>query len=89
MKRWVAILLLSVTLVFLGATSADPCAEVGQDNCAPICHVYCADGCSLAVVPEPPATPAPDPMPGLVYERTGTRAVLCIELEPEKEPPRI
>ena len=89
MKRWTAIFLLCFSLVYLGATSIDPCSEGVRDECAPICHVFCADGCSTAVVPESPVPPPPDALPGPVYEKTVVRPVLCLDPEPEKEPPRV
>lgn len=88
MKRWIAILILCLSLGYLGTTSVDPCAEGVRDECAPICHIFCADGCSTSVVPESPAPPPPDPMPRPAYETTFVQPILCLDLEPEKEPPR-
>jgi hypothetical protein len=87
-KRWVAILLLCLASVYLGATGVDRCAEGPEDDCAPICHILCADGCATVPVPEAPVPPSPDPQPCLCFtaERAGT--LVSLDIEPEKDPPR-
>jgi hypothetical protein len=88
MRRLAAILLLCLASFYLGATSLDECADGVNDDCAPICHILCADGCATVPVPDSPAPPAPDPLPHLCYgvERAGHLVSLVIE--PEKDPPR-
>ncbi len=88
LRRWVAILLLCLTGMYLGATSLDACVEGPGDDCAPICHLLCADGCATAPVPEPPAPPSPDTLPDrcFVAERAGS--LVSLDIEPEKDPPR-
>lgn len=88
MRRWVAVLMLSLSLAYLGATSMDSCTEGVRDDCAPVCHIFCIDGCSTAVVPGSPEPPPPDSLPGPVYLVKVNQPILCFDLEPEKEPPR-
>lgn len=88
MRRWVAILLLCLASVYLGATSLDPCAEGVKDDCAPVCHIFCADGCATVPVPEAPAAPAPDAPPRPRYEAERAENLVDLVMEPEKEPPR-
>jgi len=89
MRRWIAILLLCLASVYLGATSLDRCAESVVDDCAPVCHILCADGCATVPVPETPVPPSPDasPRPCFVAERVVD--LVSLDIEPEKEPPRV
>lgn len=89
MKRWVAILLLCLVSFYLDATSLDQCTEGVNDNCAPICHIFCADGCATVPVPEAPVPPAPDLMPRTRYEVKQAEQLVSLVVEPEKDPPRI
>lgn len=88
MRRWVAILILCLASFYLGATSLDQCSDGVSDDCAPICHIFCADGCATVPVPDSPVPPSPDPLPSprFIAERVVNRVNL--EIEPEKDPPR-
>lgn len=88
MRRWVAILLLCLASIYLGTTSLDQCAEGVGDDCAPVCHIFCADGCGTVPVPEAPRPAAPDPLPGPRFEVEPVERLICMDLEPEKDPPR-
>lgn len=90
MRRWVAILLLCLSSLYLGATSLDACAggPPGDDCAPPICHILCADGCATAPVPEAPAPSPPDPLPQHRFLAERIEDLVSLELEPEKEPPR-
>ena len=88
MRRWIAILLLCLASVYLGATSLDQCAEGPEDDCAPICHILCADGCGTVPMPEPPRPPAPDPLPDPPFLVERSTGLISLDIEPEKEPPR-
>ena len=88
MRRWVAILLLCLASVYLGATSLDQCAEGLDDDCAPICHVCCADGCGTVPVPEAPAPRTPAPLPSPRFEAKRIVDLVSLDIEPEKDPPR-
>ncbi len=88
MRRWAAILLLCLASFYLGATSFDQCAEGVNDDCAPICHILCADGCATVPVPESPVPPAPDPLPRPCYEAERAENLVSLVIEPEKDPPR-
>lgn len=88
MRRWVAILLLCLASLYLGATSLDQCAEGPGDDCAPVCHILCADGCATVPVPEAPRAPAPDPLPDPVFLAEPAAHLITLDIEPEKEPPR-
>lgn len=88
MRRWVAILLLCLASFYLGATSMDACAEGVNDDCAPICHIFCADGCATVPVPEPPVPPLPESLPDHRYEAERVGNLVCLVIEPEKDPPR-
>jgi hypothetical protein len=89
MRRWVAILLLFLASVYLGATSLDQCAEGVADDCAPVCHVFCADGCGTVPVPEAPVPPSPDPLPKTRFESERVEPPVSLDTEPEKDPPRV
>lgn len=88
MRRWVAILLLCLASLYLGDTSLDQCAEGVNDDCAPVCHIFCADGCATVPVPDTPVPPAPDPLPRPRYEAEQAENPVELVIEPEKEPPR-
>jgi hypothetical protein len=88
MKRWLAILLLCLASVYLGATSVDLCVEGSEDACAPICHILCADGCATVPVPEAPVPPSPDPLPSLRFLPEQVVNLVSLHIEPEKDPPR-
>jgi hypothetical protein len=49
-------LVLAIVVAFVGATFVDHCAPGTDDDCPPVCHLACADGC--AVAPVEPARPA-------------------------------
>lgn len=89
MRRWIAILLLFLASIFLGATGVDGCAEGVQDDCAPICHIFCADGCGTVPIPEAIVPPSPDPLPRPTFEAQKVVSLVSMDLEPEKTPPRI
>ena len=88
MRRWVAILLLCLSSLYLGATSLDACAEGPRDVCAPNCHILCADGCATAPVHEAPVPPSPDPLPRSTFVADTFENLVSLNIEPEKEPPR-
>ncbi|MFN7958705.1 MAG: hypothetical protein U0P46_10355 [Holophagaceae bacterium] len=88
MRRWIAVLLLCLASIYLGATSLDQCAEGVRDDCAPICHIFCADGCATVPVPEAPAPPSPDPLPAPRFEASPAERLVSLDPEPEKDPPR-
>lgn len=88
MRRWVAILLLFLASVYLGATSVDRCAEGLEDDCAPICHILCADGCGTVPVPEASVPRLPDSLPKPCFVAERVVNLVNIEIEPEKDPPR-
>jgi len=88
MRRWVAILLLCLASFYLGATGLDECADGVGDDCAPVCHVFCADGCATVPVPKAPVPPSPDPLPRLAYVAERVEHLVSLAIEPEKEPPR-
>jgi len=88
LRRWVAILLLCLASVYMGATDLDQCAEGPADDCAPICHILCADGCATVPVPEVPRPPTPDPLPDAAFLAERSTGLVSLDIEPEKEPPR-
>ena len=88
MRRWAAILLLCLASFYLGATSLDTCAEGVQDDCAPVCHIFCADGCATVPVPDRPVPPVPDPLPSPSFEAERDDHLVSLDIEPEKDPPR-
>lgn len=89
MRRWAAILLLCLASFYLGATSLDECAEGVGDDCAPVCHIFCADGCATVPVPDSPRPPAPDPMPRAQYGGERAEHLVSLVIEPEKDPPKV
>ena len=88
MRRWLAILLLCLASIYLGATSLDQCAEGVNDDCAPVCHIFCADGCATVPVPDTPVPPASDSLPRPRYEVERVEHLVELTIEPEKDPPR-
>jgi hypothetical protein len=88
MRRWIAILLLCLASVYLGATSVDLCVEGSEDDCAPICHILCADGCATVPVPDTPVPPSPDPLPSPRFVTERVDCPVSLDIEPEKDPPR-
>jgi len=89
MRRWIAVLLLTIVATFIATYGADRCDDgLGSHNQRSQ-HILCIDDCAPALVPQAPIPPPPDPMPKLVYERTPVRPILSLDLEPEKEPPRV
>lgn len=88
MRRWAAILLLCLATFYLGATSLDQCAEGVNDDCAPVCHIFCADGCATVPVPDTAAPPAPNSLPRPRYEAERAEDLVELVIEPEKTPPR-
>jgi len=88
MRRWAAILLLFLASFYLGATSLDPCTGGSGDDCAPVCHIFCPDGCASVPEPELPAPQVPDPLPRPRYEAERALDLVSQVIEPEKTPPR-
>ncbi len=88
MRHWVVILLLGLATLYLGATSLDRCAEGRNDDCAPVCHMLCADGCATVPVSQTPAPPVHDAAPQPRFEPERVVALVSLEVEPEKDPPR-
>jgi hypothetical protein len=88
MRRWIAILLLCMTSVYLGATSVDLCADGAAEDCASICHVLCTDECATVLVPEPPRTPPPVLLVRPLFEARRVVHFASLDVEPEKDPPR-
>ena len=89
MRRWVAILILCLASVYLGATSEDRCVEGPGDDCSPICHMLCADGCASVPVPEAPVPRVPDSLPSPCFAAERIVSLVSLEIEPEKDPPRV
>lgn len=88
MRRWTAILILFLASFYFGATSLDQCSNGIKDDCAPICHIFCADGCATVPVPEAPVPPSPDPLPRSMFVADTIENFVSLNIEPEKEPPR-
>jgi hypothetical protein len=88
MRRWAAILLICLATFYLGATGLDECADGVNGDCAPVCHIFCADGCATVPVPDSPVQPAPDPLPRLCYRVECAERLVSLVIEPEKDPPR-
>ena len=88
MRRWAAILLLCLASFYLGATSLDRCSDDAKDDCVPVCHLFCVDGCATVPVPVAPAPPAPDPLPRFRHEAEQAEHLVSSVVEPEKTPPR-
>ena len=89
MRRWVVILLLCLSTFYLGATSLDQCADGASDDCAPVCHIFCADGCATVPAPKAPVPPCPGSLPRPDYEAERVEHLVSLVIEPEKEPPRV
>ncbi len=88
MRRWVAGLFLALSLFYLGAVSTDHCEDRVSDDCAPICHILCADGCAVAPLPLGPIPPPPDALPRAPHEHGQAPALVSLVIEPEKDPPK-
>jgi hypothetical protein len=88
MRRWVAVVLLCLVALYLGATGEDACGDGPGEACAPICHLLCSDGCATAPVPETPAAPPCDPPPAPCFLAERIPAFVSLSPEPEKDPPR-
>jgi len=88
MRRWLAILLLCLASVYLGATSLDHCSDGLEDDCAPVCHVFCADGWGPGPVSDAGPPPRPGPRPGRRFEAERVVHLVSLDIEPEKDPPR-
>jgi hypothetical protein len=88
MRRWIAALFLTITVFYLGASRIDRCTDRVADDCAPVCHILCADGCAVAPLPVAPTPPPPDPLPRAPHEHEQASALVSLEIEPEKDPPK-
>jgi len=88
MRRWIAILLLCLTSVYLGATRGDRCAEGAAEDAGSIGHVLCTDECATVLVPEPPRTPPPVLLVRPLFEARRVVHFASLDVEPEKDPPR-
>jgi len=88
MRRWIAILLLGLASVYLSATAVDLCTEGPDEDCAPICHILCVDGCATVPVPEAPQPGLPEAPPRPSFAAEPVRDLASLDIEPEKEPPR-
>ncbi len=89
MRRWAALLLLVVIATFLAISGADRCHDEGAGHSQPSAHILCIDDCTPVLLPSRLAAPAPDPLPKSVYAVPLADAVLNLDLEPEKTPPRL
>lgn len=88
MRRWVAVIFLLLTAFYLGVSTADHCGERPLDE-AQVCHILCNDGCATAPLPEPPQAPPPDPLPKPSFEAERVEHLTSLDIEPEKDPPRV
>ena len=87
-RRWAAILLLFLASFYAGTSNLDQCSGRICDDCAPVCHICCVDGCATVPVPETPVPQAPDPLPRPRYEAERAVDLVSLVIEPEKTPPR-
>ncbi|MBL0210962.1 MAG: hypothetical protein IPQ13_08650 [Holophagaceae bacterium] len=87
MRRWIAALFLVLTAFYVGAAGLDRC-EDGNTECVQICQLLCSDGCSVAPLPTTPTPPPPDPLPRNRYEHEQAPALISLNIEPEKDPPK-
>mgnify|MGYP000018026056 CR=1 FL=1 len=84
-----AVFLLCLVGLYLGAEGVDHCLDGGADEaCPPICHLLCSDGCATAPMPEAPAPPSGDPLPRPRFLVERAADLVSLSPEPEKEPPR-
>lgn len=89
LRRGVAVVLLCLVGLYLGATGADRCPdEAPVEACPPICHLLCSDGCATAPVPEAPAPPPGDALPTPRFRAERAADLVSLGPEPEKDPPR-
>lgn len=88
MRRWIAALFLSLMVFYLGTASVDRCEDRVSGDCAPVCHIQCADGCSVAPLPVTPKPPPPDPLPRAPHEHGHAPILVSLAIEPEKDPPK-
>lgn len=88
MRRWVAALFLALTVFYLGASGIERCENRVVDDCAPVCHITCADGCAVAPLPVTPTPPPPDPLPRAPHEHGQAPTLVSLDIEPEKDPPK-
>lgn len=88
MRRWIAALFLALTVFYIGASRIDRCADRAIDDCAPVCHMLCADGCATAPLPVTPTPPPPDPLPHAPYKHGQAPDLVSLDIEPEKDPPK-
>ena len=87
MRRWVAACFLLLIAFYLGAAGKDRCDDRPRPE-GQVCHLLCADGCATAPLPTVPASPEPDPLPRERHPIEPTVALVCLDLAPEKDPPR-
>jgi hypothetical protein len=88
MRRWVAALFLALTVFYMGSAGVDRCDDRTSSDCVQICHILCTDGCAVAPLPTTPAPPPPDPLPCAPYEHERAPALVTLDIEPEKDPPK-
>ena len=89
LRRWMAVLLLGLVGLYLGAAGLDRCVDEGPvEACPPICHLLCSDGCATAPMPEAPAPPPGDPLPEPRFLADRAVDLVSLRPEPEKDPPR-
>ena len=87
-RRWVAVLFLVLIAFYLGAADRDGCDRNPKAD-APVCQLLCADGCATAPLPVTPMPPAADPLPREPRRAERPMALASLDIEPEKEPPRV
>lgn len=87
MRRTLALALLAVIGLYLGAQGVDLCGTE-DGGCPPDCHVSCGDGCALAPVP-PPGPGLTEHLPARTEQVAATvPSVLDRPHPPEIGPPR-